>query len=66
MSEWTETRWIEWGKPLPIETAPFDDRRALAWDGLGWVIFDLDHDNDARWMRKHGYTHWHPLPEAPR
>lgn len=54
-------------KPMPIETAPFNDTLALAWDEERgkWVIFDFDHDNDANWMRLRGYTHWYPLPEAP-
>ena len=67
MSEWTETRWIEQCKPMPIETAPFNDTLALAWDEKcgEWVIFNFDHDNDANWMRLRGYTHWYPLPEAP-
>jgi len=54
-------------KQMPIETAPFNDTLALAWDEERgkWVIFDFDHDNDANWMRLRGYTHWYPLPEAP-
>ena len=56
-----------WMKAEPIETAPFDDTWALVWNKKygNWCVFDLDHDNDARWMRKWGYTHWCPLPEPP-
>lgn len=53
----------------PIETAPCNDTFALVWDSLNgghWAVVDLDHDSDPDWWRERGYTHWMPLPDAPK
>jgi len=51
----------------PIAEARFDDRHYLAFNAKRGEIHicDFDHDNDAEWMLRAGYSHWMPLPAEP-
>lgn len=64
---------MEW---QPIETAPKDGTRILAWDGRSIHVAYWGWDNPANrlaWLGGHCRidhidqpTHWMPLPEPPR
>ena len=58
---------IIWPKPQPIETAPKDGTRILAFDGTyGWELVCFEDDS---WIdiftSRHDSTHWLPLPPDP-
>lgn len=55
----------------PIETAPRDGRRFIAWDARNhYCLFTMHWDDDEfltdneRWSGR--VTHWMPLPEPPK
>jgi len=57
----------------PIETAPKDGSKFIAWDrGQGCPLFTAHWNlEEAQWFTVHErwigpMTHWMPLPEAPR
>lgn len=59
MSEW-----------MPIETAPKDGRHFIAYDPRCGNLFTMHWDGDTflteyeTWSGN--FTHWHPIPEAPK